>query len=253
MPLTTGYSRQSACVMTPEAREQLILEQIPQVQFIAARIHERLPRHVAIDDLVSAGMLGLIAAVDNYDPSRNVKLCTYAEHKIRGYILNSMAKLSGSSRQSVKLRRDVQRAIAQAERKQGGAAGAEDVAAELGVSLDEYHAMLAELQATTIGSLEPTDAAGEGATVRYVADPSGDTPERTLVMAELRALVIESVGKLPENERTVLSFYYLEGLTLREIADIMDLHITRMSQLKTQAILRLRTHLEKLWPGRVDL
>jgi RNA polymerase sigma factor for flagellar operon FliA len=113
--------------------------------------------------------------------------------------------------------------------------------------------MLAELQATTIGSLEPTDAAGEGCTVRYVADPSGDTPERTLVMAELRALVIESVGKLPENERTVLSFYYLEGLTLREIADIMDLHITRISQLKTQAILRLRTHLEKLWPGRVDL
>jgi RNA polymerase sigma factor for flagellar operon FliA len=72
-------------------------------------------------------------------------------------------------------------------------------------------------------------------------------------MAELRALVIESVGKLPDNERIVLSFYYLEGLSLREIAEIMDLHITRISQLKTQAILRLRTHIEKLWPGRVDL
>jgi RNA polymerase sigma factor for flagellar operon FliA len=253
MPLMTGYSRQSASEMAPDERERLILEQIPQVHFIAARIHERLPKHIAVDDLVSAGMLGLIAAVDNYDPARNVKLCTYAEHKIRGYILNSTSKLSGASRQSVKLRRDVQRAIGQAERKHGGAASAEAVAAELGVSLEEYHAMLSELQATNLGSLEPTNAAGEGSAIRYVADPSGDTPERTVVMAELRALVIESVGKLPDNERIVLSFYYLEGLSLREIAEIMDLHITRISQLKTQAILRLRTHIEKLWPGRVDL
>ena len=253
MPLMTGYSRQSASLLTPDERERLILEQIPQVHFIAARMHERLPKHVAIDDLISAGMLGLIAAVDNYDPARNVKLCTYAEHKIRGYILNSMAKFSGASRQSVKLRRDVQRAIGEVERKYGGAASAEAVAAELGVSLEEYHGMLAELQATTLGSLEPTDAAGDGSAVQYVADPSGDTPERTFVMAELRALVIDSVGKLPDNERTVLSLYYLEGLALREIAEVMDLHITRISQLKTQAILRLRTQIEKLWPGRVDL
>lgn len=230
------------------------MDHLPQVQYIAARIHERLPKNVPLDDLISAGVLGLISAVDNFDGSRNVKLRTYAEHKIRGYILNSIGKLSGSPRHLSRLRRDVQEAIAAAEHKLGDTASTEDIAAELGVPVEEYHAMLNELHGSSLGSLEAVDPENpDTSALRYVADPNSPTPERLFESGQLRSLVISSLEKLTEPERLVLSFYYLEGLNLKEIAGILDLHISRISQIKTQAILRLRTHLESVWPGRVDL
>jgi RNA polymerase sigma factor for flagellar operon FliA len=254
MALTLGYSQQTESTWNSSQREQLIVEHLPQVHYIASRIHERLPKHVQLDDLVSAGVLGLISAVDNFDGSRNVKLRTYAEHKIRGYILNSIGKLSGSPRHLTKLRRDVQQAISDAERKLGGVASAEDIAAELGVPVEEYHAMLNELHGSSLGSLEAVDPDNpDTSALRYLADPNSPTPERLLENEQLRSLVIASLDKLTEPERLVLSFYYLEGLNLREIAGILDFHISRISQIKTQAILRLRTHIEALWPGRVDL
>jgi RNA polymerase sigma factor for flagellar operon FliA len=254
MALTLGYSPQAVPALNSSEREQLILEHLPQVYFIASRIHERLPKHIQLDDLVSAGVLGLISAVDNFDGSRNVKLRTYAEHKIRGYILNSIGKLSGSPRHLAKLRRDIQQAIAESEQRCGGVSTAEDIAVALGVSLDEYHAMLTELQSTTMGTLETVDSENpDNSALRYVADSNSPTPERLFESSQLRSLVIASVDKLPESERLVLSFYYLEGLNLREIAGILDLHISRISQIKTQAILRMRMHIETLWPGRVDL
>ena len=254
MALTSGYTQQPAATSESLDREQLILAHLSQVHYIASRIHERLPQHIALDDLVSAGVLGLISAIDNFDGSRNVKLRTYAEHKIRGYILNSIGKISGTSRQSVKLRRDIQQAISSSERKSGRTASAEEVAAELGVPLEEYHAMLLELQATSLGSLESLDPENpDSSGFRYIADKGSETPEQIFEGEALRALLVKSLDNLPENERIVLSLYYQEGLNLREIAQVLDLHITRISQIKTQAILRLRAHLEQLWPGRVEI
>jgi RNA polymerase sigma factor FliA len=251
--MITTYQEQSTAPVTQEAREQMILDHLPQVHLIASRIHERLPQHVLLEDLVSAGVLGLISAVDNFDAGRNVKLRTYAEHKIRGYILNSISKLSGNSRQLTKLRRDVQGAIAAAEQKSGATPDAEDICAELGITLDEYYSILSDLQATSLGSLDAIDTEDpDRSALKYIADPVAQTPERILERAALQELIQRSLAQIPEQERVVLSFYYVEGLNLREIAEIMDLHVTRISQIKTQAILRLRAHLEKLWPGPVN-
>jgi RNA polymerase sigma factor FliA len=251
--MVTTYEQQQSATLAPANREQMILDHLPQVHFIATRIHERLPQNVQLEDLISAGVLGLIAAIDNFDASRNVKLRTYAEHKIRGYILNSLSKLSGTSRHLNKLRRDVQRAIAAVEERTGSTATAEEVSRELGISLDEYYAALSSLQATSIGSLEVVDSEDPDSTVmKYMADPNSETPERQVERATLQELITSSVSQLPEMERIVLSFYYVEGLNLREIAQIMDLHLTRISQIKTQAILRLRSRIAKLWPGTVN-
>jgi RNA polymerase sigma factor FliA len=251
--MITTYQEQSTAAVTEEEREQMILDHLPQVHLIASRIHERLPQHVQLEDLVSAGVLGLISAVDNFDAGRNVKLRTYAEHKIRGYILNSISKLSGNSKQLTKLRRDVQAAIAAVKQKTGATPAAEDICAELGMTLDEYYAVLADLQATSLGTLDSIDSEDPShSTLKYLADPAAETPELIFERATLQKLIQQSLAEMPERERVVLSFYFVEGLNLREIAEIMELHITRISQIKTQAILRLRAHLEKLWPGRVD-
>jgi RNA polymerase sigma factor FliA len=252
--MITTYQQNLPAPVPHELREQMILEHLPQVHIIASRIHERLPKHVLLEDLISAGVLGLISAVDNFDPSRNVKLRTYAEHKIRGYILNSISKLSGNSRQLTKLRRDVQAAISVVEERTGETPAAEDICAELGMTLDEYHAALNDLQAMSLGSLDSMDPGDDDhSALKYIADPTAMTPERIVEHAELQTLIQRSLTAMPDQERVVLSFYYVEGLNLREIAEIMQLHVTRISQIKTQAILRLRSHLEKLWPGRVDI
>ncbi|HYP15476.1 MAG TPA: FliA/WhiG family RNA polymerase sigma factor [Bryobacteraceae bacterium] len=239
--------------LDPAVREQMILDHLSQVRFIAARIHEKLPRHVPLDDLISAGILGLIAAVDNFDESRSIKLRTYAEHKIRGHILNSLSKLEGAPRQRSKRRAEVQQAIEAAERRLGSTPDSEEIAREMKVSLDEYHEILLEIQSVSLGSLEPVDADNTEGLFRYLADPHSDDPERLIQKARLQELLVQALSELPEMERMVLSLYYMEGMNLREIAAIVDLHMTRISQLKTQAVLRLRTRFGKLWPGRVEI
>jgi RNA polymerase sigma factor for flagellar operon FliA len=240
--------------LAPHDREQMIIDHLPQVRYIASCIHERLPRHVQMDDLVSAGILGLIAAVDSYDAGRNVKLRTYAEHKIRGYILNSISKVQGTPRQRNSARRDIEKAISSAEQRIGATPGAEDIAAELNMSLESYFEVLNEVQAVSLGSLESFKGEDEGASVlKYFVDSKAESPARVVERDHLRRLLVEALQHLPEVERTVLNFYYLEGLNLREIGSILDVHMTRVSQIKTQAVLRLRTRLQTLWPGKVEL
>jgi RNA polymerase sigma factor FliA len=241
------------CV-APDQREQMIIEHLPQVQFVASYIHGRLPRHVQIDDLISAGVLGLIAAIDSFDPGRNVQLRTYAEHKIRGHILNSISKLQGTPRQRGTLRRDIEKAISSAQQRLGAIPGSEDIAAELKMSLEDYQEALNGLQSITIGSLDSSGGNDEDASVvRFLPDPKSESPARAVEREQLRKLLVEALEHIPNVERTVLNFYYFEGLNLREIGSILDVHMTRVSQIKTQAVLRLRSRLAALWPGKVEL
>jgi RNA polymerase sigma factor for flagellar operon FliA len=239
---------------TAEERDQLVLEHLPQVRLIAGRIHERLPKQVPLDDLISAGVIGLMTAIDNFDPSRGVKLRTFAEHKIRGYILNSLAKTGGAPRSRRKAYAQVQRAITAAGNRLGRAPESEDIAQELGIALDDYYKTIQDFQSITLGSIDAPIEGGDGESLaRYVLDPDENTPQRALERRELQALVLKILPTLPETERVVLNMYYLDQLNLREIASVMDLHITRVSQIKTQAILRLRGKLAELWPGRPDV
>jgi RNA polymerase sigma factor for flagellar operon FliA len=235
-----------------DEREQLILEHLPQVRLIARRIHEKLPESVCLDDLISTGIVGLITAIDNFDPSHNAKLRTYAEFKIRGAILDSLRGLDWAPRQKRKKAKQIEAAIGKAEQRLQRVPREEEVAAQLDLSLEEYRQWLVEVRGVNLGSLEQASPDGEGSydLLKYVAGQDENSPARLLERGELEKLLAAAIEKMPHVERTILSLYYYEELTLREIAQVVDLHESRVSQLKSQAILRLRTYIEKRWPNQ---
>jgi len=243
------YSYFSAENMTEEQRERLILEHLPQVRLIARRIQERLPENISLEDLVSTGVIGLISAIDNFDPGHNVKLKTYAEYKIRGAILDSLRGLDWAPRQKRRKAKQIEAAISSAEQRLQRSPIEEEIAAQLGISIEEYHQWLVEIRGLNIASLEYTNGDPGKDLLQYIADESGVLPSALLERSELERLLAEGIEAIPAIERTVLSLYYHEELTLREIAQVVHLHESRISQLKSQAILRLRAHLAQQWPS----
>ncbi len=243
-------STQLAWENASSERERLILEHLPQVWLIARRIHERLPESVSLDDLISAGTIGLIAAIDNYDAGQKVKLKTYAEYKIRGAILDSLRELDWASRQRRRKVKQVESAIAAAEQRLHRVSTEEEIASEMGITLEEYHQTLIEIQGLDLGT--PCGAEGPDGQDRMRNAPACEEwwPSHQLERAQLEQVVVTGISRLPRAERTVLSLYYLEELSLREIGEIMKLHESRISHLKSQAILRLRTYMNKKWPSR---
>ncbi|HTA71313.1 MAG TPA: FliA/WhiG family RNA polymerase sigma factor [Bryobacteraceae bacterium] len=232
-----------------EERERLILEHLPQVRLIARRIHERLPESVNLDDLISTGTLGLIAAIDRFDPRHNVKLKTYAEYKIRGAILDSLRGLDWAPRQQRKRSKMIEAAISAAEQRLHRAPSEEEIAIELHLTLDDYHEWLVDIRGVNLGSLEVASPDEENRSLlKYISDDEENWPSRLLERSELQRLLADAIDRIPRTERTVITLYYHEELTLREISKIVNLHESRVSQLKSQAILRLRSYVEKRWP-----
>jgi RNA polymerase sigma factor FliA len=247
--MSDAYCCQGAAEVSGDERERLILEHLPQVRLIARRIHDRLPENVSLEDLVSAGIIGLIAAIDQFDSRHNVKLKTYAEHKIRGAILDSLRGLDWAPRQRRKKAKQIEFAISKAEQRLHCTPGEEEIAAEMGLPLDEYHQWLVEIQGLNLGSLEYTSENGEGqGLLEYISDDQDLLPSRLLERSQLEKLLADAIRKMPAMERTILGLYYLEELTLREISQVVELHESRISHLKSQAILRLRADIEKVWP-----
>jgi RNA polymerase sigma factor for flagellar operon FliA len=229
-------------------REQLILQHLPQVRLIARRIQERLPENISLDDLVSTGVIGLIAAIDNFDPTHNVKLKTYAEYKIRGAILDSLRGLDWAPRQKRRQAKRIEAAIAAAEQRLQRAPNEEEIAEQLEITLEEYHEWLVEIRGLNIASLEYTPGDQGKDLLHYLPAGEDNLPSTLLEKSELERLLAQGIDGIPPMERTVLGLYYTEELTLREIAQVVNLHESRISQLKSQAILRLRSYMEKRWP-----
>ena len=236
-------------MISDEERERLILEHLPQVRLIARRIQERLPESISLDDLVSTGVIGLISAIDNFDPGHNVKLKTYAEYKIRGAILDSLRGLDWAPRQKRRKAKQIEAAVASSEQRLQRSPTEEEIAAELGIPIEEYHEWLVEIRGLNIASLEYVSGDQGKDLLHYLPDGHDDLPSALFERSELERLLAESIDAIPEIERTVLSLYYHEELTLREIAQVVNLHESRISQLKSQAILRLRSHLAEQWPS----
>jgi RNA polymerase sigma factor for flagellar operon FliA len=234
--------------ISDDEREQLILQHLPQVRLIARRIQERLPENISLEDLISTGVIGLIAAIDNFDPGHNVKLKTYAEYKIRGAILDSLRGLDWAPRQKRRQAKRIEAAIAAAEQRLKRAPDEQEIADELEISLEEYHEWLVEIRGLNIASLEYTTGEQGKDLLHYLPDADDNLPSKVLEKSELERLLAEGIHGIPKMERTVLSLYYQEELTLREIAQVVNLHESRISQLKSQAILRLRSHMAKQWP-----
>jgi len=230
-------------------REKQILEHLPQVRWIAMRLHERLPNS-SLEDLISIGTVGLINAVDNFDPSHNAKLKTYAEYKIRGAILDSVRGSDGVPTHKRKHIREVQCAMEVLEQRLQGAPSEEQIAEQLGISLDLYREWLLDLRGITIGSLDAAASEDDPRSLMYfIADPDDQSPARLLEKRELEKVIEQCVKDMPRNEKLVLDLYYKQELNIREIASILKIHITRVSQIKSQAILRLRSYVEAQWPS----
>ena len=249
MKSANPYEELASSGVSAEERERLILEHLPQVRLIARRIHERLPESVSLDDLVSTGIVGLIAAIDRFDASHNVKLKTYAEYKIRGAILDSLRGLDWAPRQQRRRSKQIEAAISVAEQRLHRTPTEEEIAGQLGLDIVVYHEWLVEIRGLNLGSLENASPDDDSRDVlRYVSGDEENWPSRVVERSELKKLLAESIARMPDVEKTVLSLYYHEEMTLREISKILRLHESRISQLKSQAILRLRAYMEKRWP-----
>lgn len=230
-------------------RERLIIEHLPQVRWIANRLYDRLSGNVQLEDLISAGIIGLINAVDTYDPQYNTKLRTYAEYKIRGAILDSIRGLDGIPAHKRKLLKKMEAAIVTAENRLKRTPTEEEIAAEMNLPLDQYQNTLVDLRAVSIGSLDEIPEGGsENRFVRFLPQDEENQPARILERAELQKLLATGIDKMPKVERTILSLYYKENQNLRDIASILGIHVTRVCQLKSQAVMRLRTYMRQKWP-----
>jgi len=246
---TAAYGRQTVAGHEDDLRrEALVLEHLPQVRIIAGRIHDRLPDYISLDDLLSTGVIGLLAAIDNFDPSHNVRLRTYAEHRIHGAIMDSLREMDWSSRDTRKRSKKIEAAIHRTKQAVGREPSEEEIAAEIGISVDDYRAWLLEVQSVEIHRLDAVAADGESfSLLNVISDDEEMWPSKVVERKELERIVAAAIDRMPKNERTVLSLYYYEELTLREIAEVMSMHLSRIGQLKTQAVLRLRSHLERVW------
>ncbi len=237
-----------AAALTAERREHLILEHLSQVKLIARRIHDRIPSSISLDDLISAGVLGLISAIDRFDERHDVKLKTYAEYKIRGAILDSLRGMDWAPRQHRRRSRLVEQAIGFLEQSLQRIPEEDEIAEYLGLSVSTYHEWLSDARSLTIGSLEGNGGDDDsGDLLQYVADSEESWPSELLERAELERALTQAIERMPKVERTVLSLYFYEEMTLREIAKLLDLHESRISQIKTQAILRLRSFVQRRW------
>ena len=229
-------------------REALILEHTPLIRYVAGRIAMRLPAHIALEDLTSAGVLGLIDAVDKFDPGKQVQFKTYAEFRIRGAILDELRAMDWVPRSVRRKSSSLEEAYRRLQNTLGRPASDEEVAQELGVELEEFHRLLDEVKGVNLLSLDDADSPLANLDSEQVLralgrETEGEDPLALLGLAELRQQVAKSIEGLPEKEKIVISLYYYDELTMREIGEVLGYTESRISQMHTKAILRLRARL----------
>jgi RNA polymerase sigma factor for flagellar operon FliA len=228
-------------------RDRLILTYAPLVKFVAGRLGATLPSHVDEQDLVSYGLLGLIGAIERFDPDREIKFETYAIARIKGAIIDELRSLDWVPR-SVRTRaREIDRAIASLERTLMRAPTDEEIAAKLELTLPELEESLAEISRTSMAALDelwtPSGGGDQVSLIDTIEDQAGPDPEISLETTELKEALGEAIARLPEREKLVVTLYYYEELTLREIGEVLGVTESRVSQLHTKAVLRLKARL----------
>jgi RNA polymerase sigma factor for flagellar operon FliA len=235
---------EKAALLDPAERQRLLNENLPEVRYIARRIHDRLPSHVPFEDLVHAGILGLIDAVDKFDPRKNVQLKSYARFRIRGAILDSLRQMDWSPRNLRRQARRIEEANRELAAELGRAPSEPELASRLGLQLEAFQQLLGELRGLDLGSLQAQseESGGEEAAAAVATRPEEDPFQLTL-RAEIRTLLAQAIEELDEKERQVLGLYYLEELTMKEVGVLLDIGESRVSQIHTAALIRLRSRL----------
>ncbi len=223
-------------------RDELILKHLPMVRFVAKRVSERMPQHVELDDLISAGLVGLIDAASKFDGDKQVQFKSYAQFRIRGAILDSLRVMDWSPRE---LRRKG-RAMAEATRalsaKLGRAPADAEIAEEMGIDLLTLQQMVGEIKGLEVGSLNVTRTEEVGdEELDFVPAPACEDPLARFIKGQTREQLAAAIEALPEKERLVLTLYYFEELTMKEIGLTLGVVESRVSQIRSSAVSRLRT------------
>ena len=236
----------TGAALTPE-QEKVLLEHLPIVRFLARRIHERLPQHVDIEDLVSAGIVGLMDAFSKFDPAKKVQFRSYAQFRIRGAILDSLRTLDWSPRELRRKGRAVEETIRVLTARLGRAPGESEIAVEMGINLGEYQQLLGDLKGLEVGTLhlEHNEDSGEEE-LAYIPGRPDEDPLFRCLRSELEERLTEAIAALPERERLVMTLYYYEEMTMREIGLALGVVESRVSQVHASAVIRLRAALRDL-------
>lgn len=236
-------------VLDQETQEQLILEYAPLIKYIASRMAMRLPAHIAMDDLVSAGMLGLLDAIKKFDPSKKISFRTYAEFRIKGAILDELRSLDWVPRSIRKKTSDLEKTYTRLLHELGRPAEPEEVAAALGLSLEQFYQLLDETKSVSLLDIEAVrhnlSELTEDELCELLQDESLRDPFITVHFGELRQALMQALETLPDREKLLISLYYYEELTMKEIGAIMGYTESRISQLHTQAIYHLAAKLNE--------
>lgn len=244
---THAYFKQSE-PLDQARRDDLILTYTPLIKYIASRLASRLPPQVAVDDLISCGIVGLIDAINKFDPAKNVQFKTYAEFRIKGAMLDELRALDWVPRSVRRKITELEKACGELEAKLGRPPEDEEVATALGVGLGEYHRLLDETKAVTFLDIDylrqkaPDEIEGDVAEV-FARDDRD--PFTALNLGETRNLLARAINELPEKEKLTVALYYQEELTMKEIGEVLGYTESRISQMHSKAMLRLRAKLKK--------
>ena len=231
-------------LQSPSEQKRLLMEHMPMVRFVAIRIHKRLPQSVDLEDLVSVGLLGLVEAVAKFDPAKKIPFAGYAQFRVRGAILDSLRTTDWAPRSMRHKGRAVQEAIRVLNERLRHAPSEEEIAAELNMSLNSYQKLLGELKGLEIGTLhrECKEDSSEGDEID-IPTRREDDPLFQCLQSQIQNRLAAAIEDLPERERQVLTLYYYEELSRSEISMLLNLSDTRVQQIRTSAVLRLRSAL----------
>ncbi|MCM2277220.1 MAG: FliA/WhiG family RNA polymerase sigma factor [Oligoflexia bacterium] len=232
-------------------RERLVSEYAPLIKYIAQKIAARLPANIELDDLISSGVIGLMDAIEKYDATRDNKFKTYAEFRIRGAILDELRAQDWVPRSVREKAKVLERCYAKIEQQKGRQATDEEVCTELGISQNDFHDLLNQVRSVSLLSYDDISnfsKADKRSLHGYGESGSkAPTPFSEVNVASIKRLIAQAIQDLPEKQRLVLSLYYYEDLNLKEIGRVLDVTESRVSQLHTQAVLRLKSKLRAHW------
>jgi len=228
-------------------KDALFTEYLPLVRSLAERMIVRLPDSVTLDELISAGSIGLWDAIKKYDPSKETSFKTYAEFRIKGAMLDELRSRDWMSRGMRRKNNELAAVQEELERRLGRQPEHEEVASALGMELEEYFHLAQELNGAHVMELDAQFVGchddDEGNALEMLADENAISPVEAIELAEIKRILEEAIANLSEKERLVLALYYEEGLTLKEIGEVMGYTESRISQIRTKAIVRLRAAL----------
>jgi len=231
------------------ARERLVVAYSPMVKFVAGRLGAGLPSHVDDADLISYGLMGLIGAIERFEPERGIKFETFAMTRIRGAIIDELRSLDWVPRSVRSRAREIEAAQTKLEHELQRAPTEEELAAKLGIDEEELQTSLLEIANSSVYALDElwtvSDSSGDQVSLLdTISDPRADDPQETLDSTEVKDRLTDAIGSLPEREQLVVALYYYENLTLREIGEVLGVTESRVSQLHTKAVMRLKSHLQ---------